>query len=414
MSGQSSNDSKSSKRNRNKNQQMRDDEAMDVLSKDEKQIARHLRFNAPKKQANLHSTKVDFFMGNKIIDFLLESEWGPGKSGTNKKPLFANRQACVAFMQRLMNKQLFYRAVKVYKEDVVASGTDSAEQSTPSVKKRKAAQSVDSSPSTEQLKKTKESPQQQQQSNKRKFKLEIDDVEQKFVDANEPYAWFYDPTSTKSYIIGSLLILGAIGICLFPLWPSQVRDGVYYVSLAGASFLGAILGLAVLKYVIFAVVWACTFGNVHFWLFPNLTEDVGFLESFVPVYKYTLSSSSNSSSSISQKSNPIDEVAAKNDDEQTATINDLEIVDNGNKLEKSSTADLTKSVRSLATSSNELSNSTVEISKLVNTDSEEPIESQPKQQQDPLQQSTLIKRRKSSTNKEDDGFELVDDDDLNK
>ena len=27
-------------------------------------------------------------------------------------------------------------------------------------------------------------------------------------------------------------------------------------------------------------------GKHHFWLLPNLTEDVGFFESFVPLYKH--------------------------------------------------------------------------------------------------------------------------------
>lgn len=184
--------------------------------------------------------------------------------------------------------------------------------------------------------------------------------DQKFVDSSDPYVWVYDPTSTKTYIIGSLLIFGAIGICLFPLWPSQVREGVYYVSLAGASFLGAILGLAVLKYILFAAVWAITFGRVHFWLLPNLTEDVGFLESFVPVYKCSMSNKP--------------EDAKKNDDiEPTAA-----------ETSKPKTSDAP------------LSGSTVVIS---NTDL--------------MDKSTTVRRRKSSASniQEEDGFELVDDDD---
>lgn len=38
--------------------------------------------------------------------------------------------------------------------------------------------------------------------------------------------------------------------------------------------------------VVFAVVWAVTFGRHHLWILPNLTEDVGFLESFWPLYKH--------------------------------------------------------------------------------------------------------------------------------
>lgn len=40
------------------------------------------------------------------------------------------------------------------------------------------------------------------------------------------------------------------------------------------------------KMLVFAVVWLATFGRHHFWLLPNLTEDVGFVESFWPLYKH--------------------------------------------------------------------------------------------------------------------------------
>lgn len=215
---------------------------------------------------------------------------------------------------------------------------------------------------------------------KRKFKLEMAD-EQKFEDSAEPFVWVYDPTSTKTYIIGSLLIFGAIGICLFPLWPSQVREGVYYLSLAGASFLGAILGLALLKYIVFALVWAVTLGAVHFWLLPNLTEDVGFFESFVPLYK--LGSTPNSPTSSKTKKSDAAAAAAKKDD---------------NLNETSSNEARNKSIEQ----SSLLSGSTVEIS-----NSDLVME----------KSSNLVRRRKSSTSnirEEDDGFELVDDDDAQK
>ncbi len=105
------------------------------------------------------------------------------------------------------------------------------------------------------------------------------------MDEPEPYVWYYETTSTMSSIIGALLILGSIAVCCFPLWPSSMREGVYYLSLAGCAFLGSILGLAVLKYILYAFLWIVSLGTLEFWMFPNLTEDVGFFESFVPVYK---------------------------------------------------------------------------------------------------------------------------------
>merc|ERR1712179_891555 len=46
-------------------------------------------------------------------------------------------------------------------------------------------------------------------------------------------------------------------------------------------------GIGVLKYLMFALLFALSAGKLSFWLFPNLTEDVGFLESFMPIYDYT-------------------------------------------------------------------------------------------------------------------------------
>jgi len=44
--------------------------------------------------------------------------------------------------------------------------------------------------------------------------------------------------------------------------------------------------LFAVRLVIFTLVWVFTFGKHHFWLLPNLTEDVGFFESFWPLYKH--------------------------------------------------------------------------------------------------------------------------------
>lgn len=294
----------------------------ETLTKEEQQIARYLRLKCPNKKGNLQGMKVDFFIGNKLVDCLMESEWGPGKQGqkkNNKPPVLTNRQSCVTLMQNLMNKQLFHRATKVYKDQLESPKNDNIEE-TPNIRKRK---SNNDDP--------KSTPGSKENSQKRKFKLEISD-DNRFVDANEPYVWVFDPVTTKTYIIGSLLILGAIGICLFPLWPSFVREGVYYVSLAGASFLGGILGLAVFKYILFAIIWSCTLGSVHFWLFPNLTEDVGFFESFVPVYKcQNFSKKSNSGSDSNDKKTGLDDQSEKSENKENEKMTNTPRVKNDDK-----------------------------------------------------------------------------------
>ena len=66
------------------------------------------------------------------------------------------------------------------------------------------------------------------------------------------------------------------------------RKGVYYLSLAAAGFLIFILGLVVLRIVVFSFVWLITFGRHHLWLLPNLTEDVGFFASFWPLFQVSV------------------------------------------------------------------------------------------------------------------------------
>jgi len=64
-----------------------------------------------------------------------------------------------------------------------------------------------------------------------------------------------------------------------------IRKGVYYLSVGAAGFLIFILGLAVLRVVVFCLLWLVSVGRHHLWLFPNLTEDVGFFASFWPLWK---------------------------------------------------------------------------------------------------------------------------------
>ena len=40
---------------------------------------------------------------------------------------------------------------------------------------------------------------------------------------NEAYVWLYDPTPWYYYVAGTAIVLGIIAVCLFPLWPTEMR-----------------------------------------------------------------------------------------------------------------------------------------------------------------------------------------------
>ena len=83
---------------------------------------------------------------------------------------------------------------------------------------------------------------------RKKYKLVFHD-DQFFVDAPDAlYVWKYDPLTPKRIFLGVIVVLGIIGVTLFPLWPPQVRVGVYYLSVCGGIFVGSILGIAAGKY----------------------------------------------------------------------------------------------------------------------------------------------------------------------
>ena len=49
--------------------------------------------------------------------------------------------------------------------------------------------------------------------------------DQVFLDGPDAYVWLYDPTPWYYYIAGTAIVLGIIAVCLFPLWPMEMRQG---------------------------------------------------------------------------------------------------------------------------------------------------------------------------------------------
>jgi translocation protein SEC62 len=217
-------------------------------------------------------------------------------------------------LRKLLDNEMFRRVVKVYKEEKSSSDPtssnaagDTSQSNTPRAVRQRKTKPTATTESTTKDDDTKE----KDKGKKKKFKFEFHD-EQTFIDSpNEFYVWIYSPTTIKQYIMGALLVIGCIGVCLFPLWPAEVRTGVYYLSLVLASLLGLLLSLAVIKYIIFAGVWLLTMGKIKFWLLPNLTEDVGFLESFIPLYTIN--------AGTKKKTNKTDEKKENDEEEETTT-----------------------------------------------------------------------------------------------
>jgi len=247
------------------------------LSKLQMKVVNWVRKNVPTKKTKFeHSHVVEYFSAAKALDALMkDSPWAPEKAKEGSELRFEFREQAIDYMGELLRQHMFHRARKV----AVAEKE----------KKKKKEETEDEEPEkpTKKSKKDeKKEREKEKEKKKRKIRLEMH-YDQVFLDGNDAYVWLYDPTPWYYYIAGTAIVLGIIAVCLFPLWPMEMRQGVYYLSVAAAGFLVFIIVLAIVKYIIFVILFIGTRGKLKFWIFPNLTEDVGFFESFVPAYVYT-------------------------------------------------------------------------------------------------------------------------------
>jgi translocation protein SEC62 len=98
------------------------------------------------------------------------------------------------------------------------------------------------------------------------------------------YIWLYEGSQwkTKLYAVGALILV--IAIVLFPLWPLVLRTGVWYLSMGMLGLIGLFFGMAIVRLILFIITMFAKPPGL--WLYPNLFEDVGFFDSFRPVWAW--------------------------------------------------------------------------------------------------------------------------------
>uniref|UniRef100_UPI003AABC202 translocation protein SEC62 isoform X2 n=1 Tax=Centroberyx gerrardi TaxID=166262 RepID=UPI003AABC202 len=292
-------------------------------TKEEKAVAKYLRFNCPTKSTNMMGHRVDYFIASKAVDCLLDSKWAKAKKG--EEAVFTTRESVLDYCNRLLKKQFFHRALKVMKkkpeketkkekekEKEKAKGDSSKEEEKKGKKeKEKKKESEAGEAKKEKSDDSPGSPKKKKEV-KKKFKLEPHE-DQLFLDGNEVYVWIYDPVHFKTFAMGLILVIAVIAATLFPLWPAEMRVGVYYLSVAAGCFVASILLLAVARCILFLIIWLVTGGRHHFWFLPNLTADVGFIDSFRPLYTHEYKGPRSNSKKGSDKT---DDKAQKSDSDE--------------------------------------------------------------------------------------------------
>lgn len=141
------------------------------------------------------------------------------------------------------------------------------------------------------------------------------------LEPNAYYAWTYQKPNPYMMLYAFLTLAAIFGVVLFPLWPRFMRVGVWYISMGCLCLLGLFFAMAFVRLIIFCVTYLVM--PQAFWLYPNLFEDCGFFESFVPLYGWAEPAGAKKSKKGKKKAEPkiheISEEVAASGAEKTST-----------------------------------------------------------------------------------------------
>ena len=98
------------------------------------------------------------------------------------------------------------------------------------------------------------------------------------------YVWLFEGSQWKNklYAVGALALI--LAVVFFPVWPYHLRLGVWYLSMGMLGLLGLFFAMAIFRLILFLITMFAKPPGL--WLFPNLFEDVGFFDSFKPVWAW--------------------------------------------------------------------------------------------------------------------------------
>jgi translocation protein SEC62 len=248
-------------------------------------IAKFLRYNSALKSRTgvLNGKRVEFFKGallhtqnstnnrtgKRVVRLLLSDAYK--KKASKKKsilPKVETQEQAIAAFRLLLAPLLALRVQKVSAHE----GHDHGHKHSKSEKPLK---------DKEGKKKKKKKKMKSSTKPKHPPHLQIQQDQSLFKD-DDYFAWFYDTTQLQTILGGIGIVIAVFGAILFPLWPPILRIAVWYLSIVLLGLIGGILVIAIVRLILFVITMFAVPPGI--WLFPNLFEDVGFFESFVPLW----------------------------------------------------------------------------------------------------------------------------------
>ncbi|KAG5974540.1 hypothetical protein E4U55_008173 [Claviceps digitariae] len=103
------------------------------------------------------------------------------------------------------------------------------------------------------------------------------------------YVWLFEGSQIKRQLYAALALVLIFIVVLYPLWPLALRRCVYYGSWGLLGLLGLFFVMAIFRVILFCITYFAVPPGL--WLYPNLWEDVSFMDSFRPVWAWHESAS---------------------------------------------------------------------------------------------------------------------------
>ncbi|KAJ2849971.1 Translocation protein S62 [Coemansia erecta] len=176
------------------------------------------------REGVLNGRRVQFFKGKSAVNALVKSENGEGAK-------VSSREEAVEWVQDLLDFQLIVRC------DKVGEGSQ---------------------------------------------QLRINPMQN--FDEDAYFAWLYEGSQLMTYLGGIGVVAVVLAGVMFPLWPSSLRKGTWYLSMLALGLLGLLFAIAIVRLIVYVI--SLGVAPQGLWIFPNLFEDVGFIESFIPLYDW--------------------------------------------------------------------------------------------------------------------------------
>jgi translocation protein SEC62 len=100
------------------------------------------------------------------------------------------------------------------------------------------------------------------------------------------FVWLWEGSQWTTYAGGVLMIAMILAGVMFPLWPNSMRVGVWYLSMGVLGLIGLFFAIAIVRLIFYII--TIIVASPGIWIFPKLFADVGFVESFIPLWEWDL------------------------------------------------------------------------------------------------------------------------------